>query len=319
MRTRIFLLTGIAALFFCFIFAVRGQCQYREYYIYGKVVDNENEPLPKVEITLRDKGSSRSYRVTTDKNGDYKLIGIPHGIYEVTVRKEGYQMKTDEWNFETSQDRMQKVEMGAIVLVSEEKIREIERVKQARVDFEQAAEKIRQADFDRAITILKRMIEKNPDDANAHYLLGICYLRKKMFPDAVQELTKTTELQPSFAGAYHQLGIYYQQQRELDKALEFYKKALELEPKSAESLYNAGLILFELNRVPEALTYFEKALELRPSDPEFLEMASRSHIHQQNFARALEYLEKAKNASPDNEKREFLEQMITKLKEQIKK
>jgi len=282
-------------------------------------LDTDNQPIAKVEISLQDIKTSRSYRISTDKKGKYKLVGLPHGIYQVTIKKEGYETKTDEWNFEAIQERMQKVEMQTIVMVTEKQIQEIQRAEQAQADFDEASEKVRQGDFDGAIIILKEMIKNNPDDANAYYLLGICYIKKTMIPEAIEVLTKTTELSPSFAPVYHQLGLCYQQQKELEMVLQYYEKALELDSGSVDSLYNAGLILFELNRVDEALTYFEKALKLRPDDPEFLEMAGRCYIHQGDYHKAIDYLEKAKDAHSDQEKIKFLDELIEKLKEQLKK
>jgi superkiller protein 3 len=113
--------------------------------------------------------------------------------------------------------------------------------------------------------------------------------------------------------------LSYQEQEEWAKALDFYAKAIELDPKSVESFYNRGLILFEQNRVEESLVEFEKALEIKPDDPEFLEMAGRCYIHQADFKKAIDYLEKAKLNSPDQTKIEFLEDLVSKLREQIKK
>jgi tetratricopeptide (TPR) repeat protein len=305
--------------FLCFFLVSPSLGQYREYYIYGKIVDSENKPLEVVGLDFRDTLSSRRYKIQTDKKGEYKLIGVPHGIYSVTITKDGYRTQNLEWDFSAPQDRMQKIEMQTIVMVSEEKIQQIERAKQAQEEFNEAREKIGQADFDGAIEILKKMIVDNPADANAHYLLGISYQRKKLFPEAIVEFEKTAELSPSFAGVYHQLGLIYQEQQEWIKALDFYGKAIELEPKSVESFYNRGLILFEQNRVEESLVEFEKALEVKPDDPEFLEMAGRCYIHQADFKKAIEYLEKAKLNSSDQTKIEFLDDLVSKLREQIKK
>jgi len=318
MRYKALMSLWMTALFIAMIYALPALCQYREYHIFGKVVDTSNHPISKVEILLKDIKTSRNYRISTDKEGKFKLVGLPHGIYQVTIKKEGYKTKTDEWNFETPQDRMQKVEIQTIVLVTEEQIQEIQRAKQAQADFGEATEKIRQGDFDGAIIILKKMVTDNPEDANAYYLLGISYLKKKTLPEAIGALTRTTELSPSFAGSYHQLGLCYQKQRELDKALQCYEKALELDPNNVDSWYNRGLILFEMNRIAEALTNFENALELKPDDPEFLELAGRCYIHQEDYTKAIEYLEKAKDAYSDEEKVKFLDQLITKLKEQKK-
>jgi Flp pilus assembly protein TadD len=292
--------------------------QYREYYFYGKVVDENRQPITEVIITLRDVETSRGYKTKTDKKGEFKLAGLPHGIYSVTMEKEGYHTRTDEWRFETPKDRMQKVDMKTIVMASESKIQQMELDKELGEHLQGATAKIRERDFDGAIGILEKMLDKKPDDANALYLEGICYLNKKMLPRAIESFIKVTQLNPSFAGGHYQLGICYQQSDETEKALSSYQKALELEPDNLVSLYNSGLILYGMNRAPEAVIYFEKALIIKPGSPEILEMAGLCYIQQENYAKALEYLEKARAASTDPEKIKSLGELVKELQEQVK-
>lgn len=292
--------------------------QYREYYIYGKVVDENRQPIPKVIITLRDVETSRGYKTKTNKKGEFKLAGLPHGIYSVTMEKEGFRTRTDEWRFETPQDRMQKVNLKTIVMASESKIQQMELAKELGDHLQGATAKIREKDFDGAINILEKMLDKKPDDANAHYLEGICYLSKKMFPRAIESFTNVTRLNPTFSGGHFQLGICYQQSSEKEKALASYRKALEFEPDNLVSLYNGGLILYGLNRASEAVTYFEKSLAIKPGSPEILEMAGLCYIQQENYAKALEYLEKAKAASTDPHKIKSLEELVKELQQQVK-
>lgn len=302
---------------FCFLsFPLVGQ--YREYYIYGRVIDTEKKPIVGVTIYLRDETTSRSYTTKTDRKGEFRLVGLPHGIYRVILTKEGYRPVEDKWDFQTPQDRMQKVEIPTIILATTEQIEKLEIAREARAEFDEAMEKIRRSDFDAAVAILGKMIARNPDDANAHYLRGMVFFRKKMLAEAAAEFTRTIELAPSFAGSYHQLGLIHQQQGEQEEALGYYQKAAELDPQNADSLYNAGLILFGMTRVPEALEAFDKALAIRPDDPELLEMAGRCYIHQADFIKALELLEKARKLSTDPDKIKFLDQLIAKVKEQIK-
>jgi tetratricopeptide (TPR) repeat protein len=281
-------------------------------------VDENQQPIAKVFITLRDVETSRGYKTKTNKKGEFKLAGLPHGIYSVTMEKEGFRTRTDEWRFETPQNRMQKVDLKTIVMASESKIQQMELAKELGEQFQGATEKIREKDFDGAIKILEKMLDKKPDDANALYLKGICYLNKKMFPRAIESFTKVTRLNPSFAGGHFQLGICYQQSSEKENALASYQKALALEPDNLVSLYNAGLILYSTNRVPEAVTYFEKALKIKPGSPEVLEMAGLCYIQLENYAKALEYLDKARTASTDPEKIKSLEELVKELKQQVK-
>jgi len=293
--------------------------QYREYYIYGKVLDPQKAPLADVEILLRDVKTSRSYSVKTNKKGEFKLVGLPHGIYNVTFKKEGYALKEDEWSFTTRQDTMQKVEIPPVTLVSETQLQEAMRLKEMEGVVKEATEKIRQRDYDGAITILKDVLAKDPQDPNALYLIGMSYSKKQMYTEAIEALTQVVQLAPNFPPAQFELAICYQNRGDKDKALEHYQKTLELDSNNPDGAYNAGLILFGQNRVDEALALFEKAVSLRPDDPVYLEMAGRCEIHQGNLEKAVEYLEKAKTGYTDPEKVKFLDELITKLKEQIKK
>jgi tetratricopeptide (TPR) repeat protein len=292
--------------------------QYREYYFYGTVIDTEKMPLADVEITLRDVETSRSYNVKTNKKGEFKLAGLPHGVYSVNFKKEGYAPKEDEWRFTTPQDTMQKVEIPPVTLISEVKLQEAVRMQEMQGAAKEAFEKIRQQDYDGAISMLKDVLAKEPEDANALYLIGLSYSKKRMYPEAVEALAEVVQLVPKFAPAEFELAVSYQNLDEKDKALEHYRKTLELDSNNPDAAYNAGLILFGKNEVDEALTFFEKALGLRPGDPAYLEMAGRCYVNKGDFPKAVEYLEKAKSALTDKDRVEFLDGLIAKLKEQIK-
>lgn len=293
--------------------------QYREYYFHGKVVDTDKKPVADVEIQLRDVETSRSYYIKTNKDGEYKFAGLPHGVYKAKFTKEGFAPREDEWKFPTIQDTMQRVEVATVTLVTQELVQKTEKLKAMEAEIKAAAEKIRAKDYDGAITQIKAFLEKNPTDINAQYYLGISYARKNMFTEAIPLLAQVMEAAPKFPPVYFELGVCYQQQGEKAKALELFQKNFELDPSNVESAYDAGLILFGLSRIDEAKVFLEKALALRPDDPDVLDLMSRCYINSGDFAKAIEYLEKAKAGTTDPEKVKFLEDLIAKLKEQIKK
>jgi len=293
--------------------------QHREYHLFGLVVGTDQTPIASAEIVLQDLGTSRNYRVKTDQKGRYVLSGLPHGRYQVTVRKDGYETRTFEWDFSAPQERMQKVEMETIVLASEEQVRIAGEAKEAREAVSQAMEKIKQGQLEEALVILQELVEKYPDDSNVHYLLGVALGRLHRYEEAVVELNRVIELVPQFAPAYQQLGYCYQNLKDMDKALEYYRKSAELEPANAANLYNLGLILFEMDKVNEALGYFEKALAAKGDDIDTLEMVARCYINKGELAKAVEYLEKARGLAKDEERIKFLDKLINTLKEQIKK
>lgn len=314
--------------------ALSAAAQYREYNISGRVVDSQKNPLAGVDIVLRDQATSRSLVLKTKKDGTFKYVGLPHGIYQVAFRKEGFAEKTDEWKFEAPQDQMLKVEIPPVVMVSQDVIAEAEKMQQAAAGVRAAAEKVRAGDYDGAVAALGPILEKNPKDSNALYILGLARQKKGLFDEAVAAFLQVRELTPGFAAVHYQLGVCYQQKGEGDAALAAYAKARELDPANPDGAYNSGLILFARAQAAEALALFEKALELKPDDPAFLEMAGRCQINlaavrkpdgtieidKAAFEKALAYLERAKTGYADDpDKARFMDELIALVKEQLKK
>jgi tetratricopeptide (TPR) repeat protein len=314
--------------------ALSAPAQYREYHISGKVVDSQKNPLGGVQITLRDMATSRSYTLKTKADGSFKFVGLPHGVYQAVFAKAGFAEKLDEWRFETPQEQMVKVEIPPVVMVSQEVIAEAEKMKQAAAGVRAAAEKVRAGDYDGAIASLGPILEKNPKDSNALYVLGLAHMKKAQWAEAEAAFVQVREIVPGFAAVHYQLGLCFQQAGELDKALAAYAEAMRLDPANPDSAYNSGLILFSKSQAAEALALFEKALVLKPADPAFMEMAGRCHINlaavhkpdgtieidKTAFEKALGYLERAKagyTAQPDKVK--FIDDLIALVKEQIKK
>jgi tetratricopeptide (TPR) repeat protein len=319
MKYRTIKLSGLLTAALALIQVLPVSAQYREYTFYGKIINTQKNPIEGVEIDVHDEAMNLTFSGKTDKNGTFKFPGLPHGLYQVTISKEGFATQKGEWKYEAPQDRMKKVEIPTLMLISQTQAKEIERLKEVGTGIQESADKIRQGDLDGAVAQLKGILDKSPKDANALYLIGMAYAKKQMFPEAAGAFLQVTETAPTFAAAFHQLGVSYQQQDQPDKALEAYKKALDLDPSNIDAFYNSGLILFKQSRVDEALVQFEKAVVLKPDDPAFLEMAGRCYVNKADYAKAIEYLEKAKVGYNDPERTKFLDELIATLKAQIKK
>src|SRR5512136_2792492 len=88
---------GFLVILMGLVLASPGFGQYREYYVTGKVLDTQKNPLEGVEITVRDMLSNRSFTFKTKKDGAYKFAGLPHATYKVVFKKEGYAAREDDW------------------------------------------------------------------------------------------------------------------------------------------------------------------------------------------------------------------------------
>ncbi|MEW6367218.1 MAG: tetratricopeptide repeat protein [Acidobacteriota bacterium] len=308
----------VAAHALVMLIAATPGAQSREYHVMGKVVDKDRQPVGGAEIKIRDQGTGRTYAAKTKGSGEFELVGLPHGVLEATIQKKGYAAKTDEWNFETPQEKMRKVELPEIVLLTDSQQKEIELSQELQRGVQRANEKIRVSDFDGALELLEDLLVKKPEDTDVLYLSGICYLKKQEVDAAIAALEEVTAAKPDFAAAHLQLGMSHQQSNDRAKALESYRKVLELEPQNLAALYNMGVLLYAENKPEDALPYLERAIEIKKDDSEIHETTAYCHLQLGNQAKALECLERAQDYAQDMAKIEALETLIEQLKEQMK-
>ena len=298
----------------CSAFSVPCFSNYREYLVFGTIVDNNNKPVSKVTIFLVNEKKNRTFQCRTDKQGKFKYAGLPHGIYKVTMKKQGYKTITAEWDLNQKQNRMQKVDYHTIVMLSQQQHHDIELGKKLLKGYKKAKVLISKEDYDGAAAILQSMIKEKSNEAPLLYLLGSCHLALKKYDRAIPLFEKVVEIKPSFPGGHFQLGVCFQRTGVLDKALDSYHRTLALEPQNQTCLYNIGLILYSLNKSAEALPYFKKVLAMNGQDAEILEMIGLCHLRSENYDKALEYLEKAKINVKNQEKLKSLETLIEELK-----
>jgi tetratricopeptide (TPR) repeat protein len=296
-----------------------GQTDNREYLVSGTLLDTNKQPIADVAIELRERTSRRSFKTASKADGKFKIVGLPHGVYEVKVSKAGYQTKIDEWDLHEAQDTvMRKVEFN-YVLLSETQAGEIERNAKLQALVEKAASLLREGQFDAALVVIEEMLAAKPDDVNALYMKGLCLLQKGQPDLAVASLVRVVELQPGFAAAHLNLGVCYEQLGDKERALASYDRTLALEPGNALALYNAGVLRYNAGRVAEALPYFEKGVAVNPDDDRALEMAGYCELHAERYPEALQHLERARRLITDSTRATTLDELITSLRERIGK
>jgi tetratricopeptide (TPR) repeat protein len=288
--------------------------QYREYYLSGQIQDMQKKPLPGVEIALFETDNSLTFSADTNKEGKFKFPGLPHGTYQATISKSGYESKTVEWKFDAPQEKMLRVEIPLIMLASSQEVLQIEQNKQMKKALEEATEKIRGLDYDGALEILRKALQTDAQNVNALYLSGLSYAKKRNFPEAKSALEQVTALTPDFAPAHFQLGVCFQQLGEAEKALAQYREVMRLDPANLDNYFNATLILVQLNQPKEALENCLKILQARPDDPDVNEMAGQSQLQLGDYPKALACFEKALAFSKDEAKKKLLNELIAGLR-----
>jgi tetratricopeptide (TPR) repeat protein len=95
-------------------------------------------------------------------------------------------------------------------------------------------------------------------------LKGNEYYYKKDHEKALECYNKVLEIDPNLANAWGNKGIALGELERYNEAIECYNKVLEIDPKDDRAWYNKGLALRNLKKYNEAIECYDKALEIDP-------------------------------------------------------
>nr|WP_320147917.1 tetratricopeptide repeat protein [uncultured Anaeromusa sp.] len=150
-----------------------------------------------------------------------------------------------------------------------------------------------------AAVLFEQAAEKNPEDVQPYWLLGVALAEAGELEKAVAALFRATSLKPDFWEAYFYLGLCLKGMGRLDGAEACLRKVLTLQPNHAESYNNLGLILNEAGQLLEAESCFLVALELTPDSAELCNnygvLKFKSHL----LAEAVHWFRKAIDLQPE--------------------
>jgi Flp pilus assembly protein TadD/NAD-dependent SIR2 family protein deacetylase len=132
--------------------------------------------------------------------------------------------------------------------------------------FSQAYKAQEAGDLSKAEELYGKVIELNPNDADAYSNLGLLLSDTERKDEAEAAYRKAIELNPNYAIAYNNLGNLLNDTERKDEAEAAYRKAIELNPNDADAYSNLGLLLSDTERKDEAEAAYRKAIELNPND-----------------------------------------------------
>ncbi len=121
-----------------------------------------------------------------------------------------------------------------------------------------------QGDAAAAISLIERAIEQNPTIAPYRHSLGDIYLTRKEFDQAYFCYQEVLKLQPENSGYHHQLGRIAVLRNQIPAAVQHYQIAISLNPQNAEAYSDLGKVMITLGDASTAEQFFRIALSLQP-------------------------------------------------------
>jgi tetratricopeptide (TPR) repeat protein len=115
--------------------------------------------------------------------------------------------------------------------------------------------------------LLEKACKLAPDNAEAHFQLGVLFDGRQLHPEAVRQFEKVIALRPYDSRAYDYLALNLESLGEAKRAEAAYQKGLRVnEGPLFDSFlgYNYGRFLMKANRLAESKMYLDRALRLAP-------------------------------------------------------
>jgi tetratricopeptide (TPR) repeat protein len=116
-----------------------------------------------------------------------------------------------------------------------------------------------------ALPLLNSALSATPDDAVAHFDLGVALKESGDAPSALREFAIAARSRPDYFEAQSALALSLAESGRREDALEHLQRAVQLRPDSPEARINLGKALTDAGRAAEAIVQYETALRLSPN------------------------------------------------------
>ncbi|QWD93031.1 tetratricopeptide repeat protein [Polynucleobacter asymbioticus] len=170
---------------------------------------------------------------------------------------------------------------------------------QLQLMLQQAIEAFQGGNFERAATILQRLIQVDPKNLPALHILGLIRASQANFKEAAHLLGRAARIHPNDASIQYNLAKALSDIGSDNESIPHHKKAVELAPHNPEAWLNYGKTESNLGRHENALIHYDKALSLEPHFVQALSNKSATLRELRRFEDALACAEKALAISPD--------------------
>jgi TonB family protein len=167
-------------------------------------------------------------------------------------------------------------------------------------DTARGVELYRRGDTEEAIKVLREVIKKRRDDADAWYYLGLAYKQEGWEGNAREAFENVVNLRPDFADALAKLAFTLILGNRSERALQMAERAMQAGDRSAEAHYVIGEASLKAEAHDRALEEAEQALQINPHLIPALVLKGMAHYGLKQYDKAAESFATLLSISPDN-------------------
>ena len=115
-----------------------------------------------------------------------------------------------------------------------------------------------------ALSAFQKTAELMPNDAEAHFNLGVVLKSLGQLDEAVSSYRRALQLNPAYAEAHSNLGNALRDLGQLESAVASYRSALMIKSNSATAHNSMGTALKDLGKLDAAIESYRRAIEIKP-------------------------------------------------------
>ncbi len=146
----------------------------------------------------------------------------------------------------------------------------------------------------------KKLLKIVPNNTALLTNLGIINLRKNNFVQSITLLKRSLELDSQQANAYYYIGLSFHYLRKQNDAIVYYEKAIAVNSKYKEAYFNLGNALKDLRRFDDSLTNYDLALKFDPTNSNYYHHKGLIFLELENFQAAIENFDNAIQYNPQH-------------------
>lgn len=181
-----------------------------------------------------------------------------------------------------------------------------EPVPELQILINESAKLLRQNRPGEAVAMLEPVYKQAPTNPDLVINLGGAYILQRKWDRAVRVLSKAADANPDNAmlwvnlAAAHLGNIKTAGPQQQNRAIRAYERALQIAPEAPNVHYHLGLIYKERGDLPQAMTFFQRALEVRPSDDDARYWLEKLRTLQENAQSAASDQTDTEDSAADN-------------------
>lgn len=156
-----------------------------------------------------------------------------------------------------------------------------------------AYEAIKADNYKEGIDVLTKVIETDPQNADAHMLRAITYGKQGNHELAIAGLDKAISLNRQLTEAYINRGVAYASIAKHNEAIADYYKAIQLNPQQSLVYSARARSYIAIGSLDKAIDDYMKVVELNPNDPSGYFNVSCAYSLAKDTSKSCEYLQKS--------------------------